>query len=288
MATLLLLMSVSQTLSANIPPRNGPYKCSHTEIHVGGYKAGGSQKAYLMWPDEASKSKQFPFLAFAHGKGAGGIGTYNDYNKLWPSVCSHGYIIAGPMSCPNEYCKEFYEDVITTISTCSEKRGSLNVHLNYANFSQVGVYGHSMGGGATVHVSDYGGTNSSINVTAAVALHPWLAHDKNPDGEQESKNVKIPMIWFTGNDDNLVPAPTVYENYGYDPFKPKLFAELKGVNHMDCTSGGPNSEDAYVALFFDCQIKRNTTACQYFWNSNDQYNICSQGPPMTKCQVDQK
>ena len=96
------------------------------------------------------------------------------------------------------------------------------------------------------------------------------------------------MLWFTGNLDSLVPAPTVWEYYNEDPITPKLCAELKGVDHFDCTGIGTNTEDGYVGSFFDCQIKNNNQACSYFWGNNKTANICDAGPEMTKCQVDEK
>ena len=75
---------------------------------------------------------------------AGGNKVWPDYGELIEKVCSSGYIIGAPQSCPDLYCQNFYKDVITTITTMSSKKGTLDPVLEYADFSKIGVYGHSM------------------------------------------------------------------------------------------------------------------------------------------------
>ena len=140
-----LLCALIVVIQSSQPPIDGPYKCTLKEVNIGGFKAGGSQNAYLMYPDDAlDKKEHFPFVAFAHGMTDGGKSTYSSYSKLWNSVCSRGFIIAAPMSCPDLYCQTFYEDVVTTIRECMAKGKEIDPVLEYANFTRTGVYGHSM------------------------------------------------------------------------------------------------------------------------------------------------
>eukprot|EP01084_Bolivina_argentea_P279636 478086_1 len=265
---------------AKSPPLYGPIQCEITKINLGNLVAGCNQHAYLMYPKNYAKDKiMYPFLAFGHGMIAGGDVTDFDYQQLWKSTCSRGYIIAGPMSCCIEWCENFYQDIITTINDCKTKGKQLHPSLEYANFTEIGVYGHSMGGAMTVHTVGTPG----LNIVAAVALHPALWVDKN--ATDASKEVKVPMIWFTGNNDLQVPAPTVHAFYNDDPTTPKIFAELTGVDHFDCTTIGRNLEDPYVGEFMNCMIKDNSTSCEYFFGNDKNQNICSGGPKMTKCQV---
>ena len=76
---------------------------------------------------------------------AGGAVTYTDYDVLWDVVCSYGYIILGPKACPDLYCQNYYKDVQSTITTAKQKKGEIDPALNYADFSKIGLYGHSMG-----------------------------------------------------------------------------------------------------------------------------------------------
>ena len=145
---LLLLLSLFVICKSELPPTWGAwgeYPCTVKQVTVGGYVAGGSQDAYLLYPTEGVANKtMFPFVAFAHGMTAGGSEVYSAYVNVLQFVCSHGYIIGAPKSCLELYCNKFYEDVITTITTMSTKKGKLDPALDYADFSKIAVYGHSM------------------------------------------------------------------------------------------------------------------------------------------------
>eukprot|EP01084_Bolivina_argentea_P022156 41179_1 len=276
----LILLFIHSVLSVE-PPKYGPWGkgcCTHKSVHVGGYVAGGSQDAIIAYPTQAIANKTtLPFLAFAHGMGTGGAATYSDYNILWDIICSYGYIIVAPQSCREKWCQNFYEDVTTTIITCKSKKSEIDPALEYADFSKIGVYGHSMGGGATVEVSD----NKNLDLVASVGLHPDVAR---MDNKTISSEIALPMLWFTGSNDTIVPPSGVWQAFTDDPIRPKIYAEIKGGTHFDPTSSGRNDEDAYVAMFFDCWIKDINSACDYFYSTGNK-NICTGGPSMTKCQL---
>ena len=286
--------------SSQQPPRYGPWGksgCTHRSVYVGGYVTGFSQYAVLAYPTKAIENgTTLPFLTFAHGMTAGGYVTYSDYSILWDVVCSYGYIILGPQSCPDVYCQNWYKDVEHTITTAKEKKGQIDPVLNYADFSKIGLYGHSMvntctsachlctystyiqGGAATVHVSDYG---PSLGVVASVALHPAVVDDFD---KQESADVAIPMLWFTGSADVVVPPGGVWRGFDADKTEPKICAEIKGATHFNCNAIGDNTEDAYVAKYFDCWIKGYEEACSYFYG-NHANNLCKGGLAMTRCEI---
>lgn len=264
-------------VQSGIPPTWGTwgeYPCAEKEITVGGFVAGGSQDAYLLYPTTGiSNGTTFPFLAFAHGMTAGGDEVITAYINVLQFVCSHGYIIAAPKSCLEIYCDRFYEDVITTITTLSSKTTDIDPSLKYADFSKIGVYGHSMGGAATVHVSNY----DNLNITCSVGMHPSVADDANKD---ESKDVVVPMIWFTGSDDTTVPPNGVLKGYNEDTIKPKMFAEIKGASHTSAIE----MEATYIGQYFDCMIKDDKNACDYFFDDNSENYICNgKGLPMEQC-----
>merc|ERR1712032_116438 len=96
-----------------------------------------------------------------------------------------------------------------------------------------------MGGAATVHVSD----QRNLGTVASVGLHPSCWADLDT---AESKDAKVPMLWFTGSEDDLVPPSGVWNNFNKDPIKPKVCAEIKGANHLEPTTYGPNSDRGCV------------------------------------------
>ena len=62
-----LLVIIAVAYSAS-PPKYGPYRCGAPKtIPIKGLKTGGKKEAYLMYPEEASATKKFPFLVFGHG-----------------------------------------------------------------------------------------------------------------------------------------------------------------------------------------------------------------------------
>eukprot|EP01084_Bolivina_argentea_P035566 65956_1 len=153
----------------------------------------------------------------------------------------------------------------------SSKGSKLDPALEYADFSSIGVYGHSMGGAATVHVSD----QKDLHITASAPLHPSVVDDTD---HSESADVACPSLWFTGNDDTTVPPNGVYTNWQKDKVLPKIFAEIKGATHTNHV----DNEGPYVAEYFDCHIKKSSTACTYFYETGNKNNICTGGMAMTR------
>merc|ERR1712087_325148 len=100
-------------------------------------------------------------------------------------------------------------------------------------------------------------------------------------GRQESANVVVPMIWFTGSADTTVPPSGVYNGFEKDPILPKIFAETKGASHNSNTL----NEGPYVGMWFDCLIKADSNACSYFFTANGPNNIYTTGMPMTRCYI---
>ena len=131
----------------------------------------------------------------------------------------------------------------STFTTLSAKQGAIDPALEFADFSKTAVYGHSMGGAATVHVSDFDG----LNLTCAAPMHPSVVDDSDHD---ESKNVRVPALWFTGSDDSTVPPSGVYAGYQHDSVTPKIYAEIAGASHTSAME----MEATYIAQYFDCMI----------------------------------
>ena len=283
MLSLLLLFVLFAAYKCDIPPRwgkYGPYSCTVKSVYIGGYVSGGPQYAYLLYPTAAIENKTtLPFVAFAHGMTLGGNATYTGYVNVLNEVCSYGYIIAAPQSCPHIYCQTFYQDVITTITTMAAKTVSIDPALEYADFSRNSVYGHSMGGAQTVHVSDY---KDDINLTCSAAMHPSLAQETN---QSTSIDVAITMLWITGNEDTAVTPSEVYNGFIQDKILPKIYVDITDATHVNMI----DEEAPYIAQWFDCNIKNDDNACSYFYpdknGRNGPNNICTGGYPMTDCYI---
>merc|ERR1719242_1023221 len=167
---------MAAVVNSVMPSRYGPYgnnSCTVEQIYVGGYIAGGSQYAYLLYPTEALEKKTtLPFLVFGHGATLGGNsstkGVYANYGDLMQSVCSYGYVIAAPQSCEINLCIDFYLDMETTFATLKAKNTALSPALAIADFSTQGVFGHSMGAIATTIIAD---SANELALSAGAVLH---------------------------------------------------------------------------------------------------------------------
>eukprot|EP00483_Globobulimina_turgida_P007186 UN07200 len=156
----------------------------------------------------------------------------------------------------------------------SAKTTAIDPALQYADFTKTAVYGHSMGGAATVHVSD----SENLNLTCSVAMHPSLAQEQN---QNTSMDVVIPMRWFIGEEDNSVTPSIVYNGFKQDEIVAKIYADLTQASHMSMIDG----EAKYIGPYFDCMIKGDTDACSYFFLENGANNICTGGFQMTQCLI---
>lgn len=285
--TFAIILINSYQIESAQPSLYGQYgnnSCTVEQFYVGNYVSGGSQYAYLVYPTEAYKQKtKLPFLTFGHGAMLGGNSTtnglYANYGILLQSICSYGYIIAAPQSCVHGVCTSFYLDMITTITTCKSKGDELIPALIIADFTKIGVFGHSMGAISTLDIVGY-----SINAIDLGIMAGGILHGDNND--TVSNLIQVPLIYFTASNDSLVDPVFVKQSYNVDPIQPKVYVEIEGSGHMEPSNQGKNREDAYVAIWFDCILKQNSTACNhYFYDNSSDDNICSGGPPVSSCNV---
>merc|ERR1712087_879685 len=112
------------------------------------------------------------------------------------------------------------------MTTMAAKKGAIDPALSFADFSKTAVYGHSMGGAATVHVSD----SADLNLTCSAPMHPALAQETNQD---ESLDMVIPSLWFTGEEDTTVTPSIVYNGFKQDEVLTKIYADFTGASHTN-------------------------------------------------------
>jgi CubicO group peptidase (beta-lactamase class C family) len=150
-----------------------------------------------------------------------------------------------------------------------------------ADFNTAGLFGHSMGGGASVHACAE--TKEAWNAKACVGLHPWVPY-MSPG---EASKVKLPIMYTTGSSDHLVPAVSVKGDYNKVTTS-KVYASLKGAGHTECMDPplGKGRMTPYVIAFFDCHLKKNATACDKVCNRmktdldlSDFDSKCGSSPP---------
>jgi len=217
--------------------------------NVPGLTMGAPNNAYIYYPSNAAENETFPFLSFAHGTGVGGwLPPLNvAYRSLLELVASQGFIIMAPTTCPSVECFTYYKDQLATIDAAYKHGSDLHPALAKANFAQgVGVFGHSMGGMATVGSAS---APAAYNIKAAVALHTcW-------EIGLSGKNVNAPIMFTAGSADVVCEDGCAYEIYEEVAAVPKIFFDVAGAGHMEPCDTGKRSEIEAIALFFLCKLK---------------------------------
>jgi len=284
--TLLLLLGAASAFSGAPIPQQGPFKTQSAQFTVGGLVAGGSQDAYIYWPLDAAEAGTAPLnvVAFGHGKKAGGDRLDKSYSPLLSTIASYGLIVIAPLSCPDDLClRELAQDLGTVLDACAANR-TLHPALARANFTRVGVAGHSMGGASSGYVA------SSSNATA-LGVHAYVGMHGTPvDYEAE---LSLPTLYTTGGEDRLVRPSVVKSSFEKSVgARPRVLAELSDADHFEPTDprAGHLRLNPYVAAFLMCHVAGDETSCAKVYDATDASSLCNAFPgkmsqPDGACQV---
>ena len=286
---ILALTALSPVLCSPLP-QLGPFKTQSEQFTVGGLIAGGSQDAIIYWPLDATEATAASaparnVVAFAHGLRAGGEKMDPAYHPLLVTLASYGLIVIAPLSCPHDFCaKQLGLDLGTALDACAANR-TLHPALAGANFTRVGVAGHSMGGAASGYVASAENATSAYGVQAYVGMHgtPVL---------QES-TIAVPTMYTTGAKDHLVLPSVVKNSFGRSTgAHPRVFAELSDADHFEPTANfsGHLRLNPYVAAFLLCHVAGDGASCANVYDATDASSLCNAYPgkmtqPDGACQI---
>lgn len=226
----------------------------------------------MFYPKDTSKT--YPLLSFAHGWTEGGVWTDINYRAVLEEVAKAGYVVVAHHSGLEKECQPIYPKDQQRALAYIKETDEFASRVDWD--SKHGIYGHSMGGGAT---GDNAGNQTAIdeyNLGAAVMLHPLARRTKT----------LIPSFYATGSRDSICPPGTV-EKWSTTATEPTIFAEMKGVNHFACQSSEnglpePAAWTNYVINWFNCHLKGMQEEC------DAAADVCSDPTkPMTKtsCRV---
>jgi len=210
---------------------------------------GKEATALAIYPADASPNKTYPYLAFAHGMNCDPAATYT---AMLNSVAASGYIVIAPNGDNDGWCVAQYKDQLRGIDVAYEKRS----HFPYSAIDWrmgVGLLGHSMGAHATVQSAGMRPA-SPVAIKAAMAFAPQYF----PPGEPSfADKVRVPIFYVSASGDKIVAAAKVRQQYNDTDAKlSKVFAELKGYNHMSVSTS--NTFSYFTAAFFNCHMLGRT------------------------------
>merc|ERR1712000_578971 len=120
--------------------------------------------------------------------------------------------------------------MLYTLRTTAEDK-SYHPALAAADFSQVGLLGHSEGGGsAAFAAADHDG----VNVTAVVLLNAW----STPAISEAATAIRMPVLWGTGSSDPIASPKSTEDNFNLSLGEPRALVVIKGGGHFDpCATG---------------------------------------------------
>jgi len=269
----------------------GPYEVKTGTIeNIPGLSLGGPYSAYVIYAVPKKSGEKLPFISFAHGTTAGAARLLSDYRTDLELVASYGFVIVAAQSCPLKECYSGYcKDQQATIRACAKDR-SLHPALANADFSNVGIYGHSMGAMSTlasVGGSDACKYDSSLNIKAAVSQH--VCDEIHGPATMDATNITVPVMFTTGTADTSCQdgcAQKFYDQMKHS--KSKIMFDIRDINHFDPTNLGPNVEVPPTAYFFSCWLRNED--CDKVYGSSGK-EICKQIPfgfSLQQCTVEGK
>jgi pimeloyl-ACP methyl ester carboxylesterase len=286
-ASLLLLGAVS---GAPIP-QLGPFKTQSAQFTVGGLIAGGSQDAVIYWPLDAAANAGVVapaarnVVAFGHGLKAGGAELVKGYGPLLSTLASYGLVAIAPLSCPDSLClEELAEDLGTVLDTCAANR-TLHPALARANFTRVGVAGHSMGASSAGYVA------SADNATSGYDVHAYVGMHGTPVSKEAG--LAVPTMYTTGGKDRIIRPSVVNSSFVKSVgAHPRVLAVLADATHFEPTDPLPGHErlNPYVAAFLLCHVAGDGQSCAKVYDAGDVGSLCNAFPdkmsqPDGACQI---
>jgi len=227
-------------------------------VTIGGLKCDGIQTGSVFYPTDSSKT--YPLLSFAHGWTEGGGLTDGNYKDVLETVAAAGYVVVAHHSGLVAECQPVYaHDQLRALAFIKET-AEFSSKVDWS--SKVGIYGHSMGGGATGDNAADSNAIQKYNIGAAVLLHP--VPRKMPI-IPIYKQTKIPTFFATGSRDTII-APATTKAWSERATKPMIFAEMRGATHFECQSSEdgipcPHGWTNYVVNWMNCYIKGMKDQC---------------------------
>jgi pimeloyl-ACP methyl ester carboxylesterase len=264
-----LLLVYVLVASQDGPPQYGSYEVEWQDYDFTGVLHDSNSEAVVVYPkkilEEENNEEVFPMLVFAHGFLAGGFYTHYLYRALLDGVASFGFIVVAPRSCIAG-CRDYYNEQLKVIDWVNNNMASVNDSVfQFVNRTAgYGVFGHSMGGQATMQALTFADEH---DICAGVVLHP--APIRNP------QDMKAPAAFFTGRSEERNTRPM----YEASPANPKAYARMLRGLHTE-PNFGTTKWSMYVAAWFHILLNNDDG---YYYNliyGNEPDSLCGGSIPM--------
>merc|ERR1719352_1522791 len=125
------------------PPPAGSYKVSTGSYELGGFLCGKQEPTCnIYYPTDMSKGP-FPIATFGHGMGGQII------TDLVESVASLGFVVVAPATSGGRCDDNHWKDMLHALDGSKANTG-LHPALKHVDWNRTAIFGHSMGGYATL------------------------------------------------------------------------------------------------------------------------------------------
>jgi poly(3-hydroxybutyrate) depolymerase len=252
----------------SFPPPAGSMAVSSSSYELGGFLCGKQEPTCnIYYPTELDKGP-FPIATFGHGMGGQII------DDLVESVASLGFVVVAPATSGGKCDDNHYKDMLHALEG-SKAKPSLHEALAHVDWNRSAIFGHSMGGFATILAAAEAMKDpAKYNVKAIVASHGYIG-----DATKEAATITIPAMFTTGTEDH---RGAVKGQFDATPGRPKVLAEVEGAVHMEpAINGRLNPFDAH---FLGCHVAGLQTSCDKVYGGGAD-DMC-QANTMTLCQIE--
>merc|ERR1719446_968568 len=267
------LLLTSVVLSARFlvalanPPHAGSLKVSSGSYSLGGFLCGQQEPTCnIYYPSDLSKGP-FPIATFGHGMGGQII------TDLVESVASLGFVVVAPATSGGRCDDKHWKDMLHALLG-SKAKVSLHPALKHVDWNRTAIFGHSMGGYATLlAASEAVKKPEQYHLKAAVASHGYIG-DPSP-----AAGITVPTMFTTGEEDH---AQHLKAQFDLCKGHPKILAQVQGAQHMEPES--PGRLNPFDAHFLGCHVAGLEASCNKVYG-NGADTLC-RANTMTTCQID--
>lgn len=215
----------SKELIFSQPENPGPYKAGWTSVTLN--RSGRNMNCRVYYPSfvEGNEAQidtiHAPYNIIGFGHGFAMQTSY--YISLYKHLASYGYVVIAPQF-PDTQHGEIANDLLFCVNCLKQQNNTQGSRFyNLLDITQSGLFGHSMGGGASLLAAS---RDSTVKVVA-----PLAAAETNPSAIAAMSLIKGVIYLISGQSDGITPVNTnqlpMYNNA--NPIK--ALPIIKGGNH---------------------------------------------------------
>jgi hypothetical protein len=191
---------------------------------------------------------------------------------LVESVASLGFVVVAPATSGGRCDDNHWKDMLHALKG-SKAKVSLHPALSHVDWNRTAIFGHSMGGYATLLAASQAVKEpEEYHVKAVVASHGYIG-DPSP-----AEGITVPAMFTTGLEDH---AQHLKAQFDACKGRPKILAQVEGAVHMEPQS--PGRLNPFDAHFLGCHVANSKGSCDKIYGDTTD-SLCKANK-MTTCEI---